>query len=76
VKIAGTRAAHDTSYVEDAPRQAGTMIAVCVSGQAQEDAVLKVFRALGAEDIERGEDSVADGRWQTFDPLQPVNRID
>ena len=44
--------------------------------QAQEETVVKVFRTLGGRDIERGEGTVADGRWQTFDPLKPMNRID
>jgi len=74
-EIKKTHGAHETAPVDE-PREAGLMIAVCVSEQAQEDTVIKVFRTLGGRDIERGEGTVADGRWQTFDPLKPMNRID
>jgi hypothetical protein len=74
-EIKKTHGTHATAPVDE-PRNAGLMIAVCVSGQAQQDAVVKVFRTLGGRDIEHGEGTVADGRWQTFDPLKPMNRID
>jgi phage tail tape-measure protein len=74
-EIKKTHGTHDTAPADE-PRKAGLMIAVCVSEQAQEEAVVKVFRTLGGRDIERGEGTVADGRWQTFDPLKPMTRID
>jgi len=58
------------------PRQAGLMVAVAVRQIDQEQAVIAMLRNLGAQDIERGDGRVVDGRWQDFDPLRPPNRID
>jgi hypothetical protein len=57
------------------PRVAGLMVAVGVHGSGQEQAVIAILRELGAQDIERGEGRVVDGRWQDFDPLLPMQRI-
>ncbi len=66
----------DPQLDANAPRQAGLMVAVGVHQIEQEHAVIAMLRDLGALDIERGEGRVVDGRWQDFDPLRPLQRID
>lgn len=51
-----------------APRKAGMMIAVAVSGAEQEQQALAVLRRLGARDIERAEGSISAGDWRDFNP--------
>jgi len=49
--------------------RAGMLVAVEVSGQADQDKVAALFAQLGARDIEKAEGEIVEGEWLDFDPF-------
>ena len=47
------------------------LVAVALAQGSQESDAARIFRDLGAADIERAEGTLVDGHWTDFDPLQP-----
>jgi hypothetical protein len=67
MKEAGEREEGGQNAVE--PRKAGMLIAVALTGPADEGRAVELLRTLGANHIERAEGSIEDGDWIDFDPL-------
>jgi len=58
---------------EPAPRKSGFLVAVVTDG---DDArAVEVFDATGAVDIERASGTIANGKWDDFDPVSPPDLI-
>lgn len=50
-------------------RHAGLLVAAAIDDCDQEERVVRIFRAMGASDIERAEGTIEDGDWVDFDPV-------
>lgn len=52
-------------------RHAGLLVAAAIDNGDQEDGVVRIFRTMGATDIERAEGRIENGDWVDFDPVSP-----
>jgi uncharacterized membrane protein len=54
---------------EAPPRKSGMFVAVGAASSSEQTNAITVLRAQGAVDMERAQGSIAQGRWNDFDPL-------
>ena len=56
-------------------RESGMVVAVAMNGQGSEAQVIAILEALGADQIERADGTIAAGDWGDFDPRDTPNLI-
>lgn len=72
MKEPGETGEHAEDIDNAAPlRHAGLLLATAIDDGDQEDSVIRIFRAMGATDIERAEGRIEHGDWIDFDPASP-----
>lgn len=72
MKESGEAGEHAEDIDNVAPlRHAGLLVATAIDNTDQEDSVVRLFRAMGATDIERAEGTIENGDWVDFDPVSP-----
>ena len=65
----------ESGMTQSAVRHAGVMVAVHVGFQEDEDIAFDVLRHNGAHSIEWAEGAWHHGKWTSFDPVAPPQRI-
>jgi hypothetical protein len=70
MKESGETGKHAEDIDNVAPlRRAGLLVATTIDDCDQEECVVRIFRTMGATDIERAEGSIENGDWVDFDPV-------
>src|SRR5688572_3378918 len=62
-------------HKEPPPRKSGMLVAVAALTPEQQESAIRILREHGATDIERAEGTIAEGEWNDFDALAPMNLI-
>jgi hypothetical protein len=64
-----TRVEPEPCQEEAIPRKSGLLVAVDAPSPLEQASAISVLRAQGAKDLERSHGSIAQSRWDDFDPL-------
>jgi hypothetical protein len=51
------------------------LVAVAAPAAAEQRAAIRIFRALGATDIDGPQGEIVAGEWIDFDPLAPLKLV-
>ncbi len=70
-----TQAEREELRRSEQPRKSGVLVAVSAPASAQQDAAIRILRALGATDIERPEGTIVAGEWTDFNPLTSLRLV-
>ncbi len=71
----GTGSTGDAVPGHEQPRRSGILVAVSAPAALEQSAAIRIFRALGATDIDQPQGEIVGGEWIDFNPLEPLNLV-